>query len=44
MYSYIIVRTYYISTWYFVMGIDYYNNSSTSIQQQYVHEFVLRAF
>ena len=44
MYSYIIVRTYYISTLYFVMGIDYYNNSSAGIQQQYVQGIVHRAF
>ena len=26
------------------MGIDYYNNSSTSIQQQYAHDIVHRIF
>ena len=31
--SYIMVRIIPIDTWYFVMGIDYYNNSSTSTQQ-----------
>ena len=43
MYSYIIVHnTYHMNTWYFVVGIDYYN-SSTSIQQ-YIDDVVHRAF
>ena len=44
MCSYIIVRVIPTNTWCFVMGIDYYNNSSTSIQQQYIHDIVHRAF
>ena len=35
---------YYINILYFVMGIDYYNNSGTSIQQQYIHDIVHKAF
>ena len=42
--SYIIVRILPdINIWYFVTGIDY-NNSSTSIQRQYIHDVVHRAF
>ena len=44
MYSYIIVRIIpTINTWYFVTGIDYYNNISTSIQL-YIHDIVHSAF
>ena len=39
----IVHNTYHTSTWYSVMGIDYYSNSSTSIQQ-YIRDVVRRAF
>ena len=42
--SYIVRLIPTINTWYFVMGIHYYNNSSTSIRQQYIHEIAHREF